>query len=48
MTLIASLMCCLTAVDEDLSINKRSKTGMIVCKAALSTVLDALLITHEY
>lgn len=48
MTLIASWMCSLTAVEEDLSINRRSKTGMIVCKVVLSTALGALLNTHEY
>lgn len=44
MTLIASWMCSLTAVEEDLSINRRSKTGMIVCKVVLSTALGAALI----
>lgn len=48
MTLIASWMCSLTAVEEDFSINRRSKTGMIVCKVVLSTALGALLNTHEY
>lgn len=37
----------LTAVEEDLSMNRRSKTGMIACKVVLSTVPGTLLNTHE-
>lgn len=45
--LTAARMCFLSAAEEDLSMNRRSKTGMIACKVVLSTVPGALLNTHE-